>query len=208
MAAREMRIRADTLGLVFGRNKTGAESPADSASDAPSDAGKGRPTPTRKEAEAARAARAKSLADPKTARKLDKQKARVAQAKAREAMMAGDEKFLPQRDRGPVRRYARDWVDSRLSIGEFFLPAAIAVIVLGLLPIPALRNITINGWLVLTLLVVVDETVLGLRLRSALAKKFPDKAERKGATTYGALRGLQMRGLRVPKPRVRRGQRP
>ena len=29
----------------------------------------------------------------------------------------GDEKYLPARDKGPVRRYVRDFVDARLSIG-------------------------------------------------------------------------------------------
>ncbi len=170
--------------------------------------GKGRPTPSRKEAEAARKARAKVAADPKQARKAERAKARAAQAKAREAMLAGEEKYLPRRDQGPVRRYTRDWVDSRFSMGEFFLPAAIAVILLGLIPNPALRVLTVNGWLLLTLLVVVDSTVLGLRLRSDLKRRWPEKADRKGATTYAVLRGLQMRSLRVPKPQVKRGQRP
>jgi len=170
--------------------------------------GKGRPTPSRKEAEAARKARAKAAADPKQARKAERAKARAAQAKARESMLAGEEKYLPRRDQGPVRRYTRDWVDSRFSMGEFFLPAAIAVILLGLIPNPALRVLTVNGWLLLTLLVVVDSTVLALRLRSDLKRRWPEKADRKGATTYAVLRGLQMRSLRVPKPQVKRGQRP
>ena len=181
----------------------------DSDSEQPDSAqGKGRPTPSRKEAEAARKARAKAAADPKQARKAERAKARAAQAKAREAMMAGEEKYLPKRDQGPVRRYTRDWVDSRFSMGEFFLPAAIAVILLGLIPNAALRALTVNGWLLLTLLVVVDSTVLAVRLRSDLKRRWPDKADRKGATTYAILRGLQLRSLRVPKPQVKRGQRP
>jgi Protein of unknown function (DUF3043) len=169
--------------------------------------GKGRPTPTRKEAEAARIARARSVADPKAAKKQERARLREQQAKARAGMLAGDDRYLPQRDQGPVRLFARSWVDGRLSAGELFLPSAIAVILLGLIPNAALRNLTVNAWLVITLLVVVDTAFLGFRLRTTLKRKWPEPSERKGAVTYGVLRSLQMRGLRVPKPSVKRGTR-
>jgi hypothetical protein len=195
---------------VFGRSKdpqpekpaTTPEPETDSAAG-----GKGRPTPTRKEAEAARIARARAIADPKTAKKMERARLREEQAKSRAAMLAGDERYLPQRDRGPVRRFTRDWVDARLSAGELFLPSAILVIVLGLVPNPTVRTLSVNAWLVIVLLVVLDTTFLGFRVRSALRRKFADPAQRKGAVTYGVLRSLQMRGLRVPKPTVKRGTR-
>jgi hypothetical protein len=65
----------------------------------------------------------------------------------------------------------------------------------------------VNAWLVITLLVVVDTAFLGFRLRTTLKRKWPEPSERKGAVTYGVLRSLQMRGLRVPKPSVKRGTR-
>lgn len=197
---------------MFGRSKdpqpqdpaVTREGETDSAEGA---TGKGRPTPTRKEAEAARIARTRAVGDPKAAKKLERAKLREQQAKARAAMLAGDEKYLPQRDRGPVRRFTRDWVDGRLSAGELFLPSAILVILLGLVPNPTVRTLSVNAWLVIVLLVVLDTAFLGFRLRSALRRKFADPAERKGAVTYGVLRSLQMRGLRVPKPAVKRGAR-
>ena len=165
--------------------------------------GKGRPTPTRKEAEAARKAAVKP-SDRKAAARLDKERTRAERAKAREAMLAGDERYLPKRDQGPVRAYARDWVDARWSIGELFMPGAIVVLIFGVLPLPALRNISVLLWFVLTALVIADTAFLGFRLRGTLARRFPNEV-RKGAVAYGVLRSLQLRALRIPKPRLKRG---
>ena len=50
--------------------------------------------------------------------------------KMRQAMMTGDDSGLPPRDKGPVRRYVRDFVDARLSIGTLAMPMMIVVLVL------------------------------------------------------------------------------
>ncbi len=42
--------------------------------------------------------------------------------------MAGEEAFLLPRDQGPVRRYARDIVDSRRNLLGLFMPAALVLI--------------------------------------------------------------------------------
>ncbi len=185
---------------------TAAEAAGSSARSGPAPGatpGKGRPTPTRKEAEAARKAAVKP-ADRKAAARLDRERARAERAKAREAMLAGDERYLPKRDQGPVRAYARDWVDTRWSVGELFMPGAIVVLILGVLPFAALRNVSVLLWFLLTALVIADTIVLGFRLKKALARRFPDEV-RKGAVAYGVLRALQLRALRIPKPRLKRG---
>ena len=50
------------------------------------------------------------------------------------------------------------------------------------------------------LLVIVDMLMLRLRLRRQLAARFPDEPV-KGTTYYAITRALQMRFMRLPKPR-------
>lgn len=46
----------------------------------------------------------------------------------RERMMAGEEAYLLPRDRGPVRRYVRDVVDSRRNLLGLFMPSALTLL--------------------------------------------------------------------------------
>ena len=91
---------------------------------------KGRPTPTRKEAEAAARERAKAGMDKKAAQKLLRERRAESNAKMRAGMRSGDERYLPARDQGPVKRFVRDYVDARLSIAEFLLPLLLVIMVL------------------------------------------------------------------------------
>lgn len=187
---------------MFGRKEPPAEPPAEEAAPA---SGKGRPTPSRKEAEAARKQSLKLPKDPKAARRAARERDREARAQQRAALMAGDERALPARDQGPVKRYVRDFVDSRFTIAEYFIFVALAVLVLGFIPNPVVQFAVSISWMALIALVAFDEIFLLVRLNSALRKRFPDKAERKGALWYAGLRTLQLRRFRLPPPRVRRG---
>ena len=51
-------------------------------------------------------------------------------------MAAGDQRYLLPRDRGPVRAYVRDLVDSRPHLSGLFMPLAILVVASLLLPFP------------------------------------------------------------------------
>ena len=46
-------------------------------------------------------------------------------------MRTGDEKLPPARDKGPVRRFIRDFVDSRFCFVELMIPLLIVTMVLG-----------------------------------------------------------------------------
>ena len=111
---------------MLGRRKTN-EPEAAAKPDAEQGPGKNRPTPKRREVEAARrqplvpAARTNSGKGGK-ATKEDKQAARERRVEARQRMMAGEERYLPARDQGPVRKFARDFVDARWNLGEILLP--------------------------------------------------------------------------------------
>jgi hypothetical protein len=164
--------------------------------------GKGRPTPSRKEAEAARQARVKPPRDSKEAKARDRAKAAEDRGSRRAAMMAGDERYLPARDQGADRAFVRDYVDSRRRVGEMVLPGALVVIFLGFFP--PVAQYTYLAFYLLLLAVIVDAVMLRLRLGREIARRFPD-LPRRGQTFYALMRSMQIRRLRIPKPRVRVG---
>lgn len=171
----------------------------------PKPGGKGRPTPSRKEAEAAARARAKGAADKKAAKKKDRARRMQESNRMREAMKTGDERYLPARDQGVVRRYIRDRIDARLSAAEFLLPLLVAIMIMTYSSNPTMNRYGQSLWLVTILLVTFDTVWLVFLIKRELRKRFPDESH-KGATFYAVLRAMQLRFLRLPKPRVKLGQ--
>lgn len=200
---------------MIGRSKDQRDAePA--ATRAPSDTaptqstGKGRPTPSRKQAEAANK-RPLVPADRKAAAKDARAKSRIERDLEYKAMQTGDERHLPARDRGPVRRYARDHVDARWSLGELFMPVAAAFLVLA--AVGARINAAFFTIVTLALYVYViasfiDGFLLWRGLRKKLVAKFGVAALPKGLAMYAALRAFQLRPTRLPKPQVKHGQYP
>lgn len=194
---------------MFSRRKnTDAQSPTSGQAEDDLPRGKGRPTPTRKEAEQARKEALRSAGDPRSARRAARARERQARMENRAALLAGDENRLPLRDRGPVRRFTRDFVDSRFTLAEYFIFIALAVLILGFIPNQIVQSIVSFAWFLLIAIILVDSTILVLKLKSQLKERFPDKAERRGATFYAILRTLQLRRLRLPPPKVKRGGEP
>lgn len=195
---------------MFGRKKQPVE-PVDTTpavDDADPRAPKGRPTPSRREAEAARKQNLKIPKDPKEAKKAARERERSDRSSARAAMMAGDERYLPARDKGAARAFTRDFVDSRFTLAEFFIFVAIGVLVLGFVRNPAIQSFVSIAFFAFTAVLAVDTAVLLITLNRRARAAFPDAADRKGVTLYAALRTLQLRRLRLPPPRVRRGGAP
>ena len=175
--------------------------------------GKGHPTPSRKEAEAQRKQTLKVPSDPKAAKKAARARAAEERNANRAALLAGDERALPPRDAGPVRKFARDFVDGRFAAAELFMPMAILVLVAGFLPwqswgLPQAQGYVSLMWMAMTLFIVVDTTVLLLRMNAKVKEQWPEKADRKGVTFYALMRVLQLRRLRLPPPRIRRNGQP
>jgi hypothetical protein len=187
---------------VFRRSKSDSAATTPVESHAP---GKGRPTPTRKEAEAAARARAKVPRTRKEMAAAQRLAKSESSAKVRAGMKAGEERYLLPRDKGPVRRFVRDFVDSRLSFVELLIPLLVVTMVLGYSGNDAARSIGNTLLLGTVLLVVVDMITLRMRLRRALAERFPDEPT-KGLTYYAITRALQMKFMRLPKARVKIGQ--
>ncbi|MFF5030059.1 DUF3043 domain-containing protein [Streptomyces collinus] len=201
------------LGFVFRSRAKEEKAPADKApvnfskQTRDPQAPKGRPTPKRSEAQSQRRSVANTPTTRKDAAKRQREDRRQALDRQRQALAGGDERYLPARDKGPVRKFARDWVDSRFNVAEFFLPMAVVILVLSIVRVPAIQAIALWLWLVVIVLIVLDAIVSGFRLKKRLAERFPDQ-NRRGAVAYGLMRSLQMRRLRLPKPQVKRGERP
>ena len=165
---------------------------------------KGRPTPKRKDAVAARKVSSLAPASTKEEKKRAKDAARAARIAARAAYMRGDENALPARDKGPVKKFVRNYVDSRKSIGEYFLPIIFVVLFLTLIPSPIFQIGSIIIMYGVLLISVIDGFFLSRKIKSAVAVKFPG-TELKGIGMYGWLRSTQMRRMRTPKPQIKVG---
>lgn len=168
--------------------------------------GKGRPTPTRREREAAN--QRPLVASGKEAQKA--QRARLAEQRdrARVGLANGEERFLPDRDKGPQRRFIRDHVDARFSVGEAMIPIMVVVIAMTLVQSAAIQSITLLVLWGFFALAVVDCLIVGRSVNRKLAVKYGAENVRKGNRWYAAMRAMQLKPMRLPKPQVKRGEYP
>ena len=176
-------------------------------------AGKGRATPKRRDAEGKR--RGPAPPPPRTQREASKlaranrpskEERRAKSVDRRRRMDAGDDRVLLPRDRGKVRAHIRDIVDSRPHVIGLFLPLAALVLVAALVQNPVIQQyVTLFTFLMLAVM-VIEGTMLGMQVLRRARAKFPDE-EIKGLPTgwYAFSRATQPRRMRVPKPRVKRG---
>lgn len=164
---------------------------------------KGRATPSRKEAEAARKKAMRTPVTRKEQMKREREARTAIRQRQQDALKSGDEKFLPLRDRGPVRRFTRDYIDRRRVVAEYLLPILVVSFVATALP-PPWASIGLLAWFGVTLLTVIDEFLLVRGIKKEVARRFPDESA-KGLTLYVLLRSTQMRRFRLPKPQIARG---
>ena len=178
-----------------------AETPAETTIS-----GKGRATPTRAEQEAAR--RRPLVADTKEAKARAKADLAVQRDRARAGMAAGEDKYLPVRDKGLQRKFVRDFIDSGWHLGEAVMPAMVLVILATFVPVPAIQYYSFIGLWIFILFVIGDMIISAIRIKQAARKKFGADRIEKGLGWYGAMRIIQMRFMRLPKAQVKRGQHP
>ncbi|MEU4543334.1 DUF3043 domain-containing protein [Nonomuraea dietziae] len=181
--------------------------------DDPKPQGKGRPTPKRRDAEGRRRQPVTAPANRKDAYKQMRARQAADRDKARQGMMRGEERYLPARDKGPVRKFARDWVDSRRVISQYFLPFSLVILLLTWIPFPTeIRNwvyfgvITI-GWPIMMVGVLATSVWVSWKVKKLAAEKFPGE-NLKGIGFYASMRALQIRRLRFPPPQFLPGGKP
>lgn len=194
---------------MFGRGKSTNETEAQQAAAGHPvrEGAKNRPTPKRREQEAARK-QPLVVTDRKLARGQDKVKRREEQAKIRQAMVTGDDRHLPARDKGPVRRYVRDYVDARWSVGEFLLPAMVIVLALSFLRVAWAYTLIFVVVYALVGVAAIDCFLLWRRIKRRVTEKFGAAQIPRGLAMYTVMRAFQMRRTRMPRPLVKRGQYP
>jgi len=168
-------------------------------------AGKGRPTPKRREAEAKRPRRSLAPAVNKTDRKALKAQQRKKREELRGAYMRGEERALPTRDKGPARKFARNYVDSRYSVAEFFMPLLMVVLLLSVIPSDNIKILATLFMYMVILISTIDGFIMGRKIKAQVAEKYPDE-KLKGLGIYAWLRSTQIRRLRSPSPLVKRGE--
>ena len=210
---------------LLGRKNDDSESapqepPADTEPVTPggTTAPKGRPTPKRADKRrgpvapaplTAAEARQRRKEMRKTMSKEERREVKAAERAAlgqrRERMLSGEEAFLLPRDKGPVRRYARDIVDSRRNFLGLFMPAAIAMIFVMML-LPRAQVIISPLMLLFMLIMAIDAVFLARKVNNAVDARFPDNTETRWRLgLYAASRASQIRRLRIPRPQVSPG---
>ena len=164
--------------------------------------GKGRPTPKRSEARKSR--RVTTPTNRKEAAALRRAKLREQRTVQRQALMSGDERNLPARDAGPGKRLARDYVDSRFTVGQVFfglIGVGIAVVFIRNPGVVAAANLVM---LLAFVVVIVNSAMVGRAARRLVEERYGDK-ESAGVTGYALMRAMQPRRMRRPPPKVKRG---
>lgn len=175
-------------------------------------AGKGRPTPKRRDAEARR--RGPIAPPPRTQREAmrrsrgSKEERRAYRAERREGMLAGDDRYLLARDRGPVRAFVRDIVDSRRHLMGLFVPLALVMLVSIVVPSPAFQNYVSLAVMAAMLMFAVEGFSLGRYVNRRVRAKFPDARTGAGLGWYAFSRAIMLRRMRSPRPRVKVGEEP
>ncbi len=201
---------AGTLRAVLGRRTAKPKIPADPPKDAGT--GKNRPTVRRKQAQAAR--RQPLVPDTRRAAggssKAARAAARAERSEQRRLALAGDERYLASRDRGPARRAARTAVDRRWNVGEVLLPVMLAVLLISLLAsslqekFPAVYTGVLMATYGIFVFAGLDALLLARRVKKSLAIAFPQDPGLRGVGRYAAMRAFQMRRSRIPRPEINR----
>jgi hypothetical protein len=181
-----------------------ASASADRASRAIT-AAKGRPTPKRSEAERQRRQPYTAPSDRKEASRLNRERDRAERLRRSQAMQRGEDWAFPARDRGPVKALARDYIDSRRRFSEFYMYGLVVVMVMAFVRTSTTVFLVPLLVLVAVLAMLVEGIFIGYRIRRLVEQRLPGESTR-GVRLYAAMRALQIRQLRFPKPRIKPGQ--
>ena len=168
-------------------------------------AGKGRPTPKRSEAERRRHQPYSAPRDRKAAGSDYRARQRAERQRKYAAMQRGEDWALPAKDRGPVRGLARDYVDSRRRLSEFYMYVLVILMVMVFMKSVLVQTIIPGLVIVMVLIMIGEGFFIGRKVRALAAERFPKESTR-GIPMYAAMRALQIRRLRMPKPRIKPGQ--
>lgn len=175
-------------------------------------AGKGRPTPKRRDSAVQRG----PVSAPKTRKEAyarQKQAAKTAKGarrstggapmtalQRREALRAGDPALLPKRDQGPTRKVARDYVDSHRMFSNYLLLLFPLMIVSYL--VPGVQFVVIFVFLAL----IAEWYLTGRRVRAlAIDRNGSAQGSAMSIGFYSGSRAYLPRKWRLPAPQKKLG---
>jgi cation transport ATPase len=178
---------------VFRKQKSPDSEAAKAEAQAePTQAGKGRATPTRREAELARKQRLSGMSgNPKADR--------------RESRRADFEAQTERQHGGVVKQYARDYTDQRFRIAEFFILFAVLLFVLAGIQNATAQLLSLSLWVVMLIAIVIDSIFLVRGVKKGLRERYPTQDQGR-IGMYVLMRSMQFRKWRLPKPRLKRGE--
>ncbi|WP_026184584.1 DUF3043 domain-containing protein [Salinispora vitiensis] len=108
------------------------------------------------------------------------------------------------RDRGPERLLVRNVVDSRRTVGTWFLGGAL-IVLLGsnqAMP-PVVRTGSNILWVMLAFALIVDSVLISRKIKKLVRERFPNTGQRLGSLyLYAIMRSISPRRMRAPVPRV------
>jgi len=198
------------------RQPTAVESPAEDADSAPDSDGspgatasrattaaKGRPTPKRSEAERRRRP-VNAPGDRKEANRQYRDRQRQDRTRRQQALSRGEQWALPARDRGSVKALTRDYVDSRRRLSEYYMYGLVVLLALLFVRNAFVQSIVPVVVLAAVLVMLVEGVFIGRRARALAEERLPGESTQ-GVRLYAAMRALQIRQLRMPKPRIKPG---
>jgi hypothetical protein len=163
---------------------------------------------TPKRVETVRRTIEKPPADRKEQAKRLREKARQERAESRAGQLAGEQKFLLPRDRGPERELVRNIVDSRRTIGTWFFGVTFIVMLVGFNRAlnPSVYLAANLLFLLFALATAVDSYLITRRVQKLINERFPKSEQRmRSLYFYAIMRGISFRFIRNPKPKVKPG---
>ena len=125
--------------------------------------------------------------------------------KARKLAIAGDERYLLPRDRGPQRKIIRDVLDNRYTLIEGLMPLMVLFLVVTSFTDDRAKNIITVVMILALFAVSIEAAIINRKSASKIREKLGDDTKiQRGNYFYTVTRGMQPRPLRIPKPAPRR----
>ena len=176
--ARRRYVNLRSIGMsVFNKKEDTDQEPVGKKAAEPT-AGKGRPTPKRKDAQAQNL-RPLVPKDREASRKAAKARMRERENAEYDAMQKGDINHMPKSERLPWRIYIRDYVDARFNLGEFFIPVAFVILIGSIFVTykwPALALPLMLLMYIYLFAVIIDIVIMWRKLKKKLIEKFGEQS--------------------------------
>ena len=142
----------------------------------------------------------------KEQKKQAKDDIRAERGRIAEGQWKGDplfDKYHLPRDRGPERLLVRDIVDSRWSIGQYYMFGAFGILILSTSGSVQLQSYLFIALIALTAVIVIESVMLARRVKRIVFTRFPKSEQRKGGLYWYAIqRSIMPRSMRSPRPRM------